>query len=190
MDENLMQAICEATARVVADVEPVHYQLPTPCAEWTVHNLANHLLGTLELGRALLSDEMPTVQAGPGQCPTEDLVGDDLAGRYRRGAVLLVAATTADSVGRIHITPLGEMPGAMLAGFTGLDVLVHGWDLACSIGRDTDLDPALTEPVLAFARQAIGDDMSGRAAGIGPIVPVAVDADPTARLVAYLGRTP
>ena len=147
-------------------------------------------LGTLELGRALLSDEMPTVQAGPGQCPTEDLVGDDLAGRYRRGAVLLVAATTADSVGRIHITPLGEMPGAMLAGFTGLDVLVHGWDLACSIGRDTDLDPALTEPVLAFARQAIGDDMSGRAAGIGPIVPVAVDADPTARLVAYLGRTP
>jgi len=67
MDENLMQAICEATARVVADVEPVHYQLPTPCAEWTVHNLANHLLGTLELGRALLSDEMPTVQAGPGR---------------------------------------------------------------------------------------------------------------------------
>jgi len=30
----------------------------------------------------------------------------------------------------VHITPLGEMPGPALAGFTTLDILVHGWDLA------------------------------------------------------------
>ena len=65
MDENTMRAICDATEQVVARIEPAHQQLATPCSEWSVHDLANHLLATLELGRALLSDEIPTVQAGP-----------------------------------------------------------------------------------------------------------------------------
>ena len=98
MDENLMQAICDATEGVVVRIGPDHHQLPTPCSEWTVGDLANRLLGTLELGRALLSDEMPTVQAGPGQVPAADLIGDDLLGSYRAGAKALVAATTDAAV--------------------------------------------------------------------------------------------
>ena len=158
-----MQAICDATEQVVARIEPAHQQLATPCSEWNVHDLANHLLATLELGRALLSDEFPTVQAGPGQVPAVDLVGDDLLGAYQAGAKALVAATTADAVGRMHTTPLGEMPGAGLAGFAGLDVLVHGWDLAKAIGTEATIEPALAEPMLAFARQVIGDEMGTRA---------------------------
>jgi len=186
----MMQAICDATGRIVAHVEPAHHNLPTPCSAWNVHDLANHLLATLELGRALLSDEMPTVQTGPGQVPPVDLVGDDLVGAYKTGSKALVAATTADAVGRVHVTPLGEMPGAGLAGFAGLDVLVHGWDLATAIGIDATIDPSLAEPMLAFACQAIGDNNDMRAPRIGPEVAVAADADPTSRLVAYLGRTP
>jgi uncharacterized protein (TIGR03086 family) len=190
MNENMMQAICDATERVVADVEPAHHQLSTPCSEWCVRDLANHLLATLELGRALLSDEMSTVQAGPGQVPAKDLIGDDLIGAYRSGAKALIAATTAESIGGMHTTPLGEMPGAGLAGFVALDVLVHGWDLARAIGREATITPTLAEPMLEFARQAISDDMGTRAPLIGPEVAVPVDSDPTSRLVAYLGRTP
>jgi len=190
MDENTMQAICSATERVVADVEPAHHHLPTPCSEWTVHDLANHLLATLELGRALLSDQMPDVQAGPGQVPAADLVGDDLLGAYRARSKALVAATTPEAVGRMHTTPLGQMPGAGLAGFAALDVLVHGWDLAKAVGVDAEIDASLAESMLAFARQAIGDEIGTRAPRIGPEVTVAAGADPTARLVAYLGRTP
>jgi uncharacterized protein (TIGR03086 family) len=190
MDDNLIRAICDATERVVADIEPAHHELPTPCSEWSVRDLANHLLATLELGRALLSDEMPGVQAGPGQLPTADLLGDDLVGAYRTGAKALVAATTPAAVGRVHTTPLGEMPGTGLAGFAALDVLVHGWDLARAIGREATIDPTLAEPMLEFARQAIGDEMGTRSPRIGPEVTVAADADLTSRLVAYLGRTP
>jgi uncharacterized protein (TIGR03086 family) len=190
MDENMMRAICETTERVVAHVEPAHHNMSTPCSEWTVHDLANHLLATLELGRALLLDEMPAVQVGPGQVPPVDLVGDNLIGAYGTGSKALVSATTADAVGRVHVTPLGEMPGAGLAGFAALDVLVHGWDLATAIGIDATIDPSLAEPMLAFARQAIGDNNDMRAPRIGPEIAVGADADPTARLVAYLGRTP
>lgn len=185
-----MRAVCDATERVVAEVEPRHHQLSTPCSEWNVHDLANHLLARLELGRALLSDEMPAVQVGPGQLPNIDLVGNDLIGAYRSGTNALVGATTPGAVARMHTTPLGEMPGAGLAGFAALDVLVHGWDLAKAIGIDATIEPALAEPMLAFARQAISDEMGTRAPKIGPEVEVAPDADPTSRLVAYLGRTP
>ena len=152
--------------------------------------MANHLLATLELGRALLSDETPAVGAGPGQLPPVDLVGDDLAGADRARSKALVLASTPEAVGRVHTTPLGEMPGAGLAGFAALDVLVHGWDLATAIGADSTIDPSLAEPMLVFARQAISDEMGTRAPRIGPEISVAADADPTSRLVAYLGRTP
>jgi uncharacterized protein (TIGR03086 family) len=190
MDEHLMKAVCDASDRVVAGVAPEQFTLPTPCVEWNVRELCNHLLGTLELGRALLSDEAPTVQAGPGDAPPQDLIGDDLVRGYRSRAAALVAATTAGALGRVHVTPLGEMPGMVLGGFIGLDVLVHGWDLARATGQDASLDPGLAEQILGFARQAIGDEMGARAPRIGPKIDVADDADATSRLVAYLGRQP
>ena len=190
MDELTMKAVCSATERVVMGVTPAQYELPTPCAAWTVRDLANHLLGTLHLGRALLSGETPTVEAGPGEVPAEDLIGADLISAYRSGAAALVAATTEDAVGRIHVTPLGEMPGIGLAGFAALDVLVHGWDLAKATGQDSKIDSALAEQMLSFARQAINDQMGTRAPRIGPEVAIPADADASARLVAYLGRRP
>ena len=185
-----MKAVCISTDRVVAQVTPAQFDWPTPCAEWNVRQLANHLLATLDLGRALLTDEMPAVQAGPGQVPAEDLIGDDLTESYRSGVGALIAATTTDSIDRVHLTPLGEMPGAGLAGFTALDVLVHGWDLAKATGQETTLDAGLAGQLLGFARQAISDDTGTRAPLIGAEIRASADADPTTQLVAFLGRQP
>jgi uncharacterized protein (TIGR03086 family) len=88
----------------------------------------------------------------------------------------------------VHVTPLGEMPGPALAGFTTLDILVHGWDLARATGQPSDLDGRLAAHVLGFAEQAITTDT--RAPRIGPAVTVAPDAPVTHRLVAFLGRNP
>jgi uncharacterized protein (TIGR03086 family) len=190
MDVQLMQAVCDSTDGVVSKITPAHYALSTPCTEWNVQQLANHLLATLDLGRALLSDEMPTIQAGPGQVPAQDLIGNDLIASYRAGAAALVAATTADAVNRVHVTPLGDMPGAGLAGFAALDVLVHGWDLARATGQATTLDDGLAEQLLGFAHHAISDTTGTRAPLIGPEIATPADADATTRLVAYLGRQP
>jgi uncharacterized protein (TIGR03086 family) len=190
MDETTMKAVCDSTDRVVAAITADHYDLPTPCTDWNVKQLANHLIATLHLGRALLSDEIPTVHSGPGQVPAEDLVGDDLLGAYQDGVEVLVAATTRDAVSRVHVTPLGEMPGAGLAGFTALDVFVHGWDLAKATGQSTVLDTGLADLMFAFARQAINDESGTRAPLIGPEIATTTAADATSRLVAYLGRQP
>jgi uncharacterized protein (TIGR03086 family) len=190
MDEETMRAAVEATETVVARVTTADLDRPTPCTEWTVRDLANHLVATLLLGRALLAGEEPSVDAGPGQVPSEDLVGNDLAAAYRAAAGPLLAATTAEAVGQVHETPLGAMPGTLLAGFTALDIAVHGWDLATATGRPHRLDPALAEHLLDFARRTISDELGTRAPRIGPEVAAPGGAGGTARLVAFLGRRP
>jgi uncharacterized protein (TIGR03086 family) len=90
----------------------------------------------------------------------------------------------------MHRTPLGEMPGPALAGFTALDVFVHGWDLASAIGEPVDFDDRLAEQLLEFSRSAISTEAGTRAPRIGPEVPVPDDATAMARLLGYLGRRP
>jgi uncharacterized protein (TIGR03086 family) len=81
------------------------------------------------------------------------------------------------------------MPGPGLAGFTTLDILVHGWDLARATGQPADLDGRLAEHVLGFAGQALATPES-RGGRIGPALAIPADATVTGRLVAFLGRQP
>ena len=150
--------------------------------------LLNHVIGTLWLAAGLFSDQAPRYPMAPGSLPPGDLAGDDPAAAYAEAAAAALAAAAAgDTLTRVHVTPLGDMPGPALAGFTTLDVLVHGWDLATATGQPADLDGRLAAHVLGFAEQALATPES-RAARIGPAVPVAADAPVTHRLVAFLGR--
>ena len=185
-----MRAACTSTERFVERVTTDQYQLSTPCSEWNVAALLNHLMGTLVLGEALLSDTPPSVDVAPGAVPSTDLVGADPLESYRSGVESLLAAATDDAVSRMHITPLGEMPGAVLAGFTTLDVLVHGWDLAKATGQHPSLDAELAEEILDFARQTMSDESGTRAPRIGPEIPWGTEAPASDRLVAFLGRNP
>jgi uncharacterized protein (TIGR03086 family) len=115
-------------------------------------------------------------------------VGDDPLAAYRTGVAGLLAASGGDAFDRPHQTPLGEMPGAVLGGFTALDILVHGWDLARATGQEPAMDEVAAAAMLAFAREAVTDDT--RAPLIGPELPARDDASVTDRLVAYMGRTP
>lgn len=188
MDLTALQRACASTENFVERVTPAQLTLPTPCTKWDVRALLNHLVGTLSLHDALMGDRTPTVNMPPGGLPDVDLVGDDPLKAYRLGVDAVLAASGGDALTRAHQTPLGEMPGPVLTGFTTLDILVHGWDLATATGQDPTLPADLAETVLGFAREAITDQM--RAPHIGPAIPVGPNSSATDRLVAFLGRTP
>jgi uncharacterized protein (TIGR03086 family) len=178
-----------STAAIVTAVRADQLGLPTPCTEWDVRNLLNHLIGTLWLSEALFGDRAPRHPMAPGGLPGTDLAGTDPAGAFEEAAsVALKAAAEGDTLTRTHPTPLGDMPGPALAGFTTLDLLVHGWDLAKATGQPSGLDGELAGHVLAFAEQAITPDF--RAPRIGPAVQTGENASVTDRLVAFLGRQP
>jgi uncharacterized protein (TIGR03086 family) len=178
-----------STAEIVKATPASRLGGPTPCAEWDVSALLNHVIGTLWLAEGLLGDQAPRYPMAPGGLPPADLVGDDPAAAYAEAAAAALAAAAGDTLTRVHITPLGEMPGPALAGFITLDILVHGWDLARATGQPADLDGRLAAHVLGFAEQALATP-EARAARIGPAVAVAADAPVTQRLVAFLGRQP
>jgi uncharacterized protein (TIGR03086 family) len=179
-----------STADIVTATSADQLGAPTPCTGWDVRALLSHVIGTLWLAEGLLADRAPRHPMAPGALPAADLAGDDPAAAYAEAsAAALAAAGTGDALTRVHITPLGEMPGPALAGFTTLDLLVHGWDLARATGQPADLDGRLAAHVLSFAEQALATPES-RAGRIGPALPVAADAPVTDRLAAFLGRQP
>ena len=108
-----------STAGIVKTVRPDQAGAPTPCTEWDVRDLLNHIIGTLWLSEALLSDRAARHPMAPGGLPGTDLADPDPAAAYAEAsAAALTAASVGDTLTRVHPTPLGDMPGPALAGFT------------------------------------------------------------------------
>ena len=177
-----------STADIVKATPAGQMSAPTPCTKWDVRALLNHVIGTLWLAEGLFADHTPRHPMTPGGLPPGDLAGDDPAAAYAEASAAALAAAAGDALTRGHVTPLGQMPGPALAGFTTLDILVHGWDLATATGQPADLDGRLAAHVLGFAEQAITPDT--RAPRIGLALTVTPGAPVTNRLVAFLGRNP
>ena len=179
-----------STAEIVKSTPAGEMGAPTPCTEWDVRALLNHVIGTLWLAEGLLSDQAPRYPIAPGGLPATDLAGDDPAAAYAEASTAALAAAAAgDALTRVHVTPFGEMPGSGLAGAVTLDILVHGWDLAKATGQPTDMDGRLAAHVLSFAAEALATPESRRG-GIGAPLPAAPGAPVTSRLAAFLGRQP
>lgn len=185
-----LEGAVASTAEIVKGTPVSQAGALTPCQDWDVRALLNHVIGTLWLADGLFADREPRYLMAPGGLPPTDLVGDDPVAAYAEASsAALAAAGAGDTLTRMHVTPLGEMPGPMLAGFTTLDILMHGWDLAKATGQPADLDGRLAAHVLSFAEQALATPES-RASRIGPPVAVGADAPVTDRLAAFLGRQP
>ncbi len=191
-DFDALDRAVTSTGGVVKGVTPAQLDAPTPCRDWTVRDVLNHVVGTLWLAEALFADKDGSGQAAaPGGLPATDIVGDDPAAAYAEAAnAALSSAAIEGALTAVHPTPMGDMPGPVLAGFTALDLFVHGWDVARATGQPTtDLDAGLAEHVLAFARHAFADG-SRRNGLVDPEIALAGDAPVVDRLVAYLGRQP
>ena len=165
--------------RVAAGVRPDQLGRPTPCADWSVQDLLDHLVGgTRYLGAALAGTE-PTAPTGT---TAEDLrAGID---------VCLQGLEDPGSLSRTCVSPLGfEWTVLDATAGTFMDLLIHTWDLATATDQPRDLDPELVEACTAMFLPDMPE--RGRAAGIvGPAVTVLDDASAQDRLLAAMGRTP
>lgn len=184
-----LDAAISSTRPIVENVTPADYSRPTPCSAWDVQALLNHLIGTLWLEHALLTDAPPPYGMGPGGLPDTDLVGDNPITAYKEGAdAARAAASVPGAMEASHQTPLGEMPAAGFTEFAALDILVHGWDLAHGTGQSASFDEDLVAHCFGFAQQAVSDQMRGPL--IGSLVAVPDGAPAMDRLVGFMGRRP
>lgn len=160
------------------------WHLATPCADWDVRQLVNHVLGENAWVVPLLAGG--TID-GVGDRLDGDLLGDDPAAAWALTAEAATAAAGEDGVMErvVHVS-FGDIPGREYLSQVTTDHVIHSWDLARAVGGDERLDPELVE----FARGYLEPQAEQwRAAGaFGAPVGVDRDAGAQVRLLALTGR--
>ena len=149
MDVNtLYHRTVEAFADRVNAVKDDQWGDPTPCTEWTVRDLANHVtyenLWTAPLMEGSTIEEVGT--RFDGDVLGEDPIGSALAAA--RAAIAAVAKSLPQG-GTVHLS-FGETPKEEYALQLAADNLIHGWDLAVATGGDTRMDPNLVHAIAAW----------------------------------------
>lgn len=144
-----LQALAQARQEFeqrLAMIQDDQWDNATPCGEWNVRDLVNHMM----LGNRMtvqLHNGMPTPDVIAGL--NDDLLTaaqPDLQTQFAALADDLYAGFAAD--GGLDGTvqhPMGEIPRSMFAGFRVCDYAVHAWDLARGIGADDTLDAEMVQ---------------------------------------------
>ena len=170
-----------AVASLISNIRADQWSAPTPCTDWTVRRIVNHLIGMNRVFAALLDGQPPPPR------PSADHVEGDPAGAYRDSAAALQAAFGRPEVlERAYHGPLGTATGAERLKIRLYDLLAHGWDLAQATEQPADLPDDLAAQSLAFARTQLTEQ--ARPGRFGPAQIVAERAPAIERLVAFLGR--
>lgn len=175
----LYRAATERAVAVVEAVRPDQLGWPTPCSEWSVHQLIDHLIGG--------ADYLLSAAKGMGPGPSEGVPGTEYRARVNR---VLTALESPGALERVCVSPLGfDWPVSAAVAGTFMDVLIHTWDLARATKQDERLDAGLVEACTAMFLPEM--PRRGREAGIvGPAVVVGEGASAQDRLLAAMGRAP
>ena len=147
----------------------------TPCDEWDVRTLLNHLLDTQRYFVASARGE----EASPPAPEPPELLSDDPVADFENGRRELLEAFGEDGV----IEKTGPALGIAFS-----DQLLHGWDLARATGQDAEMPDGLAQAVYDTIHGQFTDDQ--RKGVFKPEIEVGPDASPQERLLAYTGRNP
>jgi uncharacterized protein (TIGR03086 family) len=178
------RTVAEFVARADA-VGADQWAASTPCTDWNVRQLVNHIVGEDRWTAPLLAGQ--TIEE-VGDRFDGDLLGDDpvAAVHEATGEALAATGERGPAGGHVHLS-YGEEDMEEYLRQLSADHLIHGWDLAVATGGDTRLDPELVAEVAGWFAER---EPLYRGAGIvGAPVPVAVD-DPGAQLLGAFGRNP
>jgi uncharacterized protein (TIGR03086 family) len=165
----------EVFAAVLVNVTPEQHSLPSPCADWDVRAVIDHVVGGNQL-----------VQTRAGRTPPA--LPDDLVAAHAlsaRGAQETFAAP--DGLTRMFELPFGTVSGARFIGFRTIDLLIHAWDIAKATGQNASFDDEVGQVALATAQAAPAELV--RSPGVfGPEVNCSDGTPIQDRVAAFVGR--
>ncbi|MBV8194429.1 MAG: TIGR03086 family protein [Candidatus Dormibacteraeota bacterium] len=164
-------------------VDSSQWAASTPCTEWNVRELVNHVAGEWLWVPDLMAGK--TVE-DVGNRFDGDVLGNDPVATVSAAQREAVAAFIAPSAleRTVHLS-FGDVPGRAYAEQMAVDTIVHAWDLARSIGGDERLDPELVDYAYAYFGEHAEE---WRASGALQAAKEPVDDSTQAKLIALTGR--
>ena len=172
----------EFARQKIAMVRPGDLTKATPCTEFDVRALLDHVLGGLSMMTAAALEQPPDTAGG-------SQFGEDPSGVYEeRSAALLQALRTPGALGRDWQLPFGAMSGETMAQVIFMEQLIHAWDLAKATGQETTMPDEL---VLECSAVMLPMDQMLRTPGVcGPAISLGESASAQDKLIAFFGRQP
>ena len=170
---DLYRRASQWTAEKVAGARDL--EAATPCPEWRVRDLLNHMLDTQRYFAGAARGEDASL---PAPSPPS-LLTDDPSADFDRATGEVVDAYAQEGV--------VEQRGPAL-GIAFSDQLLHGWDLARATGQDATMPEGLPEVAYEMIHGRFTEDQ--RKGVFKPEVEVAADSTAQERLLAYTGRRP
>jgi len=159
---------------------------PTPCAEWNVRDLVNHVAAEDRWTKPLV-DGKTIAEVG-------DAFDGDLLGEDPRAAAIAAAEEALTAVaerlpagGRVHLSYGEEDVGEYISQLAA-DHLIHGWDLAVATGQNRNLDSELVAEVAAWYRNR--EEIMRTTGAIAARPDSAPGGNPQADLLRAYGRDP
>jgi uncharacterized protein (TIGR03086 family) len=178
------QASLATFDRVVDEVDATDWHRPTPCNEWDVHALVNHVVGEDLWAARLLAGE--TI-AEVGHDLDGDVLGPDPVRTWRDARAAAGSAAQAAGEEQLVDLSMGPTPAGEYLRQLAADHLIHAWDLATAVGAEFSPDDALVDSVSAWYAPMEATYRQYEAVGPRPEVPA--DADRFTRLLAGFGRS-
>ena len=179
-------AALKTTRGLVAGVRGDQWSDPTPCEDWDVRTLVNHIV----------SGNLWAAELGAGK--TIEEVGDRLDGdvldQYPTGAYDIsaeLAAAVFRRPGAMEApcaVSYGPVPGEIYCGHRVIDVVIHGWDVAKGTGQDTKIPDDLVEACFAIVEPQM--DLLVASGMFSTDVTAPEGSDRQTQLLAILGRRP
>jgi uncharacterized protein (TIGR03086 family) len=183
--EAYRRSLAEFTDRV-AQISRDEWNAPTPCQDWNLRTLVNHVVGEDRWTVPLLAGA--TLDEVGGRFDGDVLGADPLSSAQSASAEADLAVSEAGALDRTVHLSFGDTPAREYVYQLLTDHLVHAWDTAVTIESVPRLDARAVHEALTWF---IHHEQSYRDAGlIGLRVEVGPDASEQDRLLAAFGRDP
>ncbi len=179
--DTLLKAASAAAMPVVRGIGPAALGLPTPCSEYTVEKLMNHLFQVVVNFQSLAAKQPAEFRDNP------DFLHGEWQDRFEAETERLVRAW-ADPAAMQGLSPGMGLPQELVAQMALLDLTIHSWDLAKATGQGFTPAPGTIEVLNAFV-----DKMGDTAREMNMFaerVTVPDEASPMEKLIARTGRDP
>jgi uncharacterized protein (TIGR03086 family) len=181
-----MTDAADAAARTVGNVDASQLGRPTPCADWDVRALLNHLI---------VWTSYSLEARAHGESVGQDLIDRDFAADpafaagYRAQLDRALTAWSEPATWDGSLNVMGSpTPAADVAALNIAEMVLHGWDLAAATGQAY----TVSEPAAAAAMRAVeaNAELFRQYKGFAEPVEVPQSASVLDRVLASSGRDP
>lgn len=176
----------EEFGRRVNEIGDDQWDNPTPCADWSVRDLVNHVVVENLWAPGLLAGKTID-EIGGNDAFAGDRLGNEPKKAWNEAAEAARKAVHRDGAmdTTTHLS-FGDFPGSFYVQQLLADHVIHAWDLARGIGGDDELDPDLVGYVYEGLKP-YADSLSA-GGSFDPPISVPDDADIETKLLALAGR--